>query len=103
MGFDSSFDSRKILYQKLGFTDVYNGTAAQNLNMLNLLKGTTNSYYSCSYKGLSFVDALKSIGVDSSFRNRKIIAMNNGITNYTGSYSQNIKLLKLLKNGKLKK
>ena len=29
--------------------------------------------------------------------------MNNGITNYTGSYSQNLKLLRLLKNGKLKK
>ena len=103
VGFDSSFDSRKILYQKLGFTDVYNGTATQNLNMLNKLKGTSNGYYSSSYKGLSFVDALKSIGVDSSFRNRKIIAMNNGITNYTGSYLQNIKLLRLLKNGKLKR
>lgn len=103
VGFDSSFDSRKLLYQKLGFTDVYNGTATQNLNMLNILKGTSNAYYSCSYKGLSFVDALKSIGVDSSFRNRKIIAMNNGITNYTGNYLQNIKLLKLLKTGKLRK
>lgn len=103
VGFDSSFDSRKVLYQKLGFTDTYNGTATQNLNMLNILKGNSNGYYSTSYKGLSFVDALKSIGVDSSFRNRKIIAMNNGITNYTGSYLQNLKLLKLLKNGKLRK
>jgi hypothetical protein len=83
VGFDSSFDSRKILYQKLGFTDTYNGTATQNSNMLNLLKGTSNSYYSCSYKGLSFVDALKSIGVDSSFRNRKIIAMNKPIYDKT--------------------
>ena len=103
VGFDSSFASRKTLYQKLGFSDTYTGTATQNINMLSLLKGESNSYFSTNYKGLSFVDGLKSIGVDSSFRNRKIIAMNNGITNYTGSYSQNLKLLKLLKNGKLRK
>lgn len=102
-GFDSSFDARSILYKKLGFTDEYYGTASQNLNMLNLLRGNSNGYYSCNYNGLSFVDGLKSIGVDSSFRNRKLIAQNNGINNYTGSYIQNVKLLKLLKDGKLKK
>lgn len=102
-GFDSSFSARNILYKKLGFTDVYNGTAIQNLNMLNMLRGGVDGYYSSNYKGLSFVDALKSIGIDSSFKNRKRIAQNNGISNYTGSYTQNVKLLKLLKNGKLKK
>ncbi len=101
-GFDSSFDARKILYQKLGFADPYYGTAVQNTNMLNALRGK-GSYYSSNYKGLSFVDGLKSIGVDSSFENRKRIAYNNGITNYTGSAIQNIKLLSLLKKGKLKK
>ena len=100
-GYDSSFEARKILYSQL-FNDNYEGTATQNINMLNKLKGN-NGYYSSNYKGLSLVDGLKSIGVDSSFRNRKVIAMNNGITNYTGSVSQNLKLLKLLKNGKLKK
>ncbi|MBR3898432.1 MAG: hypothetical protein IKJ43_04045 [Bacilli bacterium] len=101
-GFDSSFNARKLLYGRLGFTDEYYGTAIQNTNMLNLLRGQS-SYYSSSYKGLSFVDGLKSIGVDSSFENRKRIAFNNGMTNYTGSAVQNIKLLNLLKNGKLKK
>lgn len=101
-GFDSSFDARKILYQKLGYSDPYYGTAIQNTNMLNALRGK-ESYYSSNYKGLSFVDGLKSIGVDSSFENRKRIAYSNGITNYTGSAIQNIKLLNLLKNGKLKK
>lgn len=51
----------------------------------------------------SLVDALNSIGVNSSFSNRKAIAIKNGITNYTGTASQNIKLLNLLKQGKLKK
>lgn len=102
-GFDSSFDARSILYHKLGFTDEYSGTASQNLNMLNMLRGNSNGYYSSNYKGLSFVDGLKSIGVDSSFKNRKVIARNNGISNYTGSYVQNVRLLKLLKQGKLRK
>lgn len=102
VGFDSSFDARKELYLKCGFTDTYIGSSAQNTNLLNSLRGKSNYYYS-NYKGLSFVDGLKSIGVDSSFLNRKRIAFNNGISNYSGSAKENLKLLNLLKNGKLKK
>lgn len=62
------------------------------------------SYYSkCLYKGNSIVDALKSIKVDSSFSNRQKIAEKNNIDDYRGTASQNIKMLNLLKNGKLKK
>ena len=56
-----------------------------------------------SYKGNSIVDALKQIGVDSSFEHRKKIAEKNNISNYTGTPEQNTKLLNLLKQGKLKK
>ena len=56
-----------------------------------------------SYKGNSIVDALKQIGVDSSFEHRKILAQRNNISNYTGTPEQNTKLLNLLKQGKLKK
>lgn len=56
-----------------------------------------------SYKGNSIVDALKQIGVDSSFEHRKRIAERNNITNYRGTPEQNTKLLNLLKQGKLKK
>ena len=101
VGYDSSFDSRKELYKEAGFTDVYKGTAKQNEELLNILKG--NDYYNADYKGLSFVDALKSIGVDSSFENRKRIARANGIGNYKGSALQNMKLLNMLKNGTLRK
>ncbi len=101
VGYDSSFDSRKELYKEAGFTDVYKGTAKQNEELLNILKG--NDYYKADYKGLSFVDALKSIGVDSSFENRKRIARANGIGNYKGSALQNMKLLNMLKNGTLRK
>lgn len=54
-----------------------------------------------SYTGNSFVDALKSINVDSSFENRKVIATKNGISNYSGSAQQNTTLLNLFKQGKL--
>lgn len=65
---------------------------------------TTVSYYK-KYTGNSgsIVDALNSIGVNSSFSNRKAIAIKNGISNYSGTASQNTTLLNLLKQGKLKK
>lgn len=105
VGYDSSFDSRKKLYEEAGFTDNYTGTAVQNLNLLKRLQGNyESSYYPrATYKGLSFVDGLKSIGVDSSFTNRTKIASKNGISNYTGSIFQNLKLLNLLKKGELKR
>ena len=68
-------------------------------------KTTTKvSYYSKpNYKGSSLVDGLNKIGVDSSYGNRKKIAKANGIKLYAGTAKQNAKLLKLLKEGKLKK
>ena len=68
------------------------------------ITGNKTSYYK-KYVGnsCSLVDALQSIGVDSSFSNRKKIAAKNGIKNYTGTAEQNTKILKLLKQCKLKK
>lgn len=56
-----------------------------------------------NYSGTSIVVALKSIGIDSSFNNRKKIAVKNGINNYTGTAVQNNRLLSKLKAGKMKK
>lgn len=55
-----------------------------------------------NYNGFSIVDALKQINVNYSYEFRNQLAKNNGITDYVGSANQNIKLLKLLQNGKLK-
>lgn len=55
-----------------------------------------------NYKGNSIVDGLKSAGVNSSYANRKKLAQANGIKNYTGTTSQNTKLLNSLKSGTLK-
>ena len=81
----------------------YNYDAIQDI--VNQKMGATGTSYYKKYTGssVSLVDALKSIGVDSSMTNRKKIAKANGISNYTGTSSQNTKLLNLLKQGKLKK
>lgn len=54
-------------------------------------------------KSGSIVEALTSIGVDASFTHRKKIAHANGILNYSGTSTQNIRLLDFLKKGKLKR
>ena len=42
-----------------------------------------------TYQNGSIVDALKEINIDSSYQNRKKLAIANGITNYHGTYDQN--------------
>lgn len=64
---------------------------------------TVKYYKKCAKKYTSIVDALKSIGVDSSFSTRKKIASANGIKAYVGLGSQNVRMLNLLKAGTLKK
>jgi N-acetylmuramoyl-L-alanine amidase CwlA len=58
---------------------------------------------SSAYTGSSLVDYLKSINVDSSFENRERIATQHGITNYTGTASQNTHLLNLLREKETQK
>ena len=67
-------------------------------NVSTAIKKTTT----VKYDPKSIVYQLKKKGIDSSMSNRKKIAKKNGIRNYTGTASQNTKMLKLLKAGKLK-
>jgi len=55
-----------------------------------------------NYKGNSIVDALNQINMDSSYPYRTILAQINNIDNYRGTSEQNLKMLNLLKQGKLK-
>ena len=65
---------------------------------------TVSKYYpKCTSNYTSIVSALNSIKINSSFSNRSKIAKKNGIKLYIGTASQNTKMLKLLKNGKLLK
>ena len=66
-------------------------------------KSKSKTIKKTNYKGDSIVDGLKSVGVNSSYDNRKKIAQANGIKNYTGTAKQNTELLNKLKKGTLKK
>lgn len=54
-----------------------------------------------NYKGVSLVDALNEIKVDSSYNYRSKLATKNNISNYKGTSEQNTTMLNLLKSGKL--
>ncbi len=115
LGVESSYAYRALIAKNNNIQG-YCGTAAQNLYMLSLLKEgklvkgpvittpavVAGPYYT-AYKGStnSIVDALKSIGVDSSYAHRARIAAHNNIENYRGTSDQNLYMLSLLKQGKL--
>lgn len=109
IGKDSSFSARKNYAAQYGISN-YSGTASQNLALLNAMRGNSGSsaskpsvsYYP-AFNSNSIVDGLKKIGVDSGMSNRKRIAAANGISNYTGTSSQNNTLCNLARQGKLKK
>lgn len=52
-------------------------------------------------KSSSIVDGLVAVGAEFSFSYRKKIAVANGVKNYIGTPTQNLKLLNLLKQGRL--
>lgn len=104
----SSNKSIATVTSKGKVTAVAPGTATITVKLANGSKATCKVtvtkvvyYKKCSASQKSIVDALKSIGVDSSMTNRKKIAAANGISNYTGTAEQNSKMLNLLKKGKL--
>ena len=52
-------------------------------------------------ESVSIVNALAEMGINSSYANRERIAAANGIADYSGTATQNLLLLSLLKSGKL--
>lgn len=72
-------------------------------NKKTTTKVKTKYYPRYRGKTTSLVDALKSLGINSGKNNRKRIAVLNGIKNYSGTATQNTRLLNLLKKGKLVK
>lgn len=79
------------------------GTNSSSNGTISSSNGTISSKYypKCNSQYNSIVDGLNSINIKSDYNTRKKIAIKNGISNYTGTASQNLKLLSLLKNGKL--
>lgn len=118
LGIDSSFSNRKLLAKANGITS-YSGTAAQNTSLVKLAKAgklirigvtkviideapSTVSYFP-RYTGSSssIVTALKAVGAQSSYAYRSQIAAANSISNYSGTAAQNLKMVDLLKQGRL--
>lgn len=103
-GIDSSYSNRKKLAAQYNISN-YQGTAAQNTKLLNLMKAgvkvKTQYYKRYVGKSGSIAEALKAVGVDGSYAYRKKIAQKNGIANYRGTAAQNTRMLNLLKQGSL--
>lgn len=110
IGKPSDFASRKSYAELYGIKN-YTGTSAQNTSLLNAMRkgGETVSVFYDKYTGSSGkIDVvLKEIGVPEAYRGswskRKKVAAANGISLYVGSAKQNNELIKLAKNGTLKK
>lgn len=103
----NSIKPEQAFYVDKNFTTIKNTNGLNFKYMPISSSNGSNSSVSVSYykkyvgKSNSLVDALILLKIDSSFSNRKKIAKKNGISLYIGSASQNIKLLNLLKQGKL--
>lgn len=86
------------------YYDIVNGWYKLSDGYISSKGVQTSKYYKkCSSKHTSIVEALNSIGVNSSYSYRRKIASANGIKSYVGLPSQNIRMLNLLKVGALKK
>ncbi|MBQ7541013.1 MAG: CHAP domain-containing protein [Clostridia bacterium] len=114
VGADASYANRKLIAAANGIAD-YSGTAAQNTQLLDLLKAgqlidpngepqpQSDCFPACADSYTTLAAALESVGADASFAYRKKIAQANGIENYSGTVDQNTQMLSLLKAGLLKK
>ncbi len=116
-GTDSTLNPADVLYIKNTAPDYQSVVGASNSNCwlnsdINYNRcdesepdGSIGALYypTPNYNGTSLVGALNAIGVDSSFDNREKIAAANGITNYTGTATQNNSLFSLLMSGQLKR
>ncbi|MEK3887440.1 N-acetylmuramoyl-L-alanine amidase [Bacillus sp. FSL K6-3431] len=103
---DSNYANRAKLAKKYDIEN-YSGSADQNTELLNILKGggvvnkpvdkpVTNPVV---VKTGSIVDYMNSKGMNSGFANRKKLASQYGIKNYTGTATQNKTLLNKLQSG----
>lgn len=86
-------------HKKAIFEAIASGIASGfGLKMTSMTPGAVsndqNNSSSNTYN--SIVDYLKSRGIDSSFENRKALALQNNIENYTGTAEQNSTLLAIL-------
>lgn len=98
----------KLTNQNISTSKPTAGSSSSSVSSGPGKTSSTTEYYK-KYTGKSEMidEVFKAIGVPEKFRNsymkRKPVASKNGISNYKGSETQNLKLVKLAKAGKLKK
>lgn len=71
-----------------------------NIRYTDCKKAVTEPQY-YDIPEFTLIDCLNKVGTDSSYENRKKIAIANGITGYSGTATQNMEMLELIKQGKL--
>ena len=97
-----------LLYNKSGGKVLRGLTSRRKAEQILFNKGECESYYSKYVGNSNNIDmVLKTIGVPDkyigSWSSRKPIALVNGFTKYVGSMSDNLKIITLAREGKLKK
>lgn len=108
-GMDSSYSNRAKLAKEYRISN-YSGESDQNIKLLDLLQKsksaqeskptpTSSSKPKADMKTNSIVEYLQSIGVNSSFSNRKKLAAKYGVKGYNGEASENLRLLELMRDG----
>lgn len=99
--------ARKTNLEKAGYN--YAEVQAKVNELLKAKPAANNTAYYSKYNGTSGnIDTIfMTIGVPEKYRGkwtkRVPVALANGISNYSGTMAQNLKLMTLAKNGKLKK
>lgn len=94
----NSIKPEDAFYIDPNFTKVID---TKGLKFKNLPTKKVVYYPAYTGKSVSIVDALTSLKIDASFKNRSAIAKLNNINLYIGAAFQNKKMLELLKQGKL--
>ncbi len=96
-GYNSGVSVQRGDYARIKYWPKYSG------ELVIIEPSTINGNFSaCGSTYTSIVEALKSIGAESSYSYRVKIAVSNGISGYSGTATQNTQMLNMLKSGELK-
>lgn len=79
-------------YTSVGKIDGISG----NVDLNTMIDKTSYLPSIKGYNGVSIIEGLNQFGYDSSYANRKNIALKMGIKNYSGTAEQNLKMIRIL-------
>lgn len=88
-------------YTSCGVVDGVQGRCDVNEVYFDMKKPTINPITYFDAPEFTLIQSLENIGVASDYKNRRKIAIKNGIKDYEGTADQNLAMLELLENKKL--